>query len=71
MLALMICINGFAGASMVYAADGSVNQSQSYVYERDDEIIEYYLDENNMPYVVREGNNMPIDLPLNISRQLL
>lgn len=64
MLALLICINGFAGASMVYAADGSVNQSQSYVYERDDEIIEYYLDENNMPYVIREGSKMPVALPL-------
>ena len=38
--------------------------SECYIFTHEDSIISYYLDENNMPYILQNGNRMPMALPL-------
>lgn len=64
-LIFIFCVNSIVGATKtVYGADTTEKLSLPFVYVNGNEVIEYFLDENDMPYVIREGNKMPIALPL-------
>lgn len=65
LLLLFICINSvFCASTSVCAAETQTAFPESYIYELNNQVIEYYLDEDDMPYVIRNGIRVPIALPL-------
>ena len=64
LLLLAICVSrGFIVSVHATASSGN-NSSESYTIIINNKTIEYYLDENNMPYVLQNGERMPVALPL-------
>ena len=63
LLLLSLCVS--KGTSVYADAAGLKNAySECYTFTFADSTIPYYLDGNNMPYMLQNGNYMPMALPL-------